>query len=297
MAQQVSARDSVRELFIEAGLGEEFVNQLMGVIDGVYTDNLTPTDSEILSAIYASEPYQKRFAGNEMIRKRMAEGKGMPGDRILSPAEYINLEKTYRDSFMEAGLPAGFYDSPQDFASLIGSGISAVEVNARVQTAAQALTGADRNTVDMLQNYYGLSTGDMVAYLLDPTKASEALLGRSNTAANLQNIFTSASVGGAAANQGVTASKALSEEIVQAGKAGSAESAFAQVGSSQRDYSRLTGIYGEQGEPEDLARAALQLEGGTTAKKKIQKISQKERSAFSTQSALGESSLKKRIDL
>jgi hypothetical protein len=297
MAEQVSARDSVKDLFIQAGLGDDFVNQLMGIIDGVYMDNLTPTDSEILSAVYASEPYKQRFAGNELIRKRLADGKGMPGDRILSPAEYINLEKTYRDSFMEAGLPSGFYDSPQDFANMIGSGVSAVEVNARVQTAAQALMGADRNTVNMLQNYYGLSTGDMVAYLLDPTKASEALIGRSNTAANLQSVFTSAAVGGAAANQGVTASKSLSEEIVQAGKAGSAESAFAQVGASQGDYARLSGIFGEQGSSDDLTRAALQLEGGATARKKIQKVSQKERSAFSSQSALGESSLKRQMDL
>lgn len=295
--EQQSAKDAVRSMFIMAGLDEGFVNQLLNLIDDVYANNIAPTQADVLSVIYASEPYKQRFVGNEIIRKRMASGQGMPGDRLLSPAEYIELEKTYRDIFSEAGLPAGFYDNPNDFANLIGSGVSASEVNTRVQTAAQALMSADRNTVDMLQNYYGLSTGDMVAYLLDPTKATDAIIGKSNTTANLQSAFTAAQVGGAGANQGVQVGRGLAEEITQAGKAGSAESAFAAVGSSQGAYARLSGIYGTGGSSEDLTRAALQLEGGATAQQKIRKVAQKERAAFATQSALGETSLRKESDL
>lgn len=296
MAEE-TARDSVKAIFIAAGLDEGFVNQLMNLIDGVYVNNIAPTQADVLSVIYSSDVYKERFAGNEIIRKRMASGQGVAGDRILTPAEYIALERSYRDIFSEAGLPSGFYDSPQDFANLIGSGVSASEVNTRVQTAAQALMTADRNTVDMLQNYYGLSTGDMVAYLLDPTKATEAIIGKSNTTANLKNAFTAAEVGGAGANQGVQVSKSLAEEITQAGKAGSANSAFAAVGAAQDTYARLSGIYGQNGSSEDLTRTALQLEGGATAEKKIKKVAQKERAAFATQSALGDTSLRKKSDL
>jgi hypothetical protein len=292
-----SARDIVLELFRNAGMDDNFVNQLASVIDQVYQDNIVPTQEQVLSTIYNSDVYKKRFAGNELIRKRMADGYGLPGDRILSPAEYIDLERQYRDIFSEAGLPAGFYDTPDDFSNLIGSGVSASEINARVNMAADALNYADNNTLNALQTYYGLNRGDMVAYLLDPTKAMNVLQSRTNTTANLQFMYTSSQVGGAASRQGMAANQQFAEEITKAGKADAAESAFAAASEAQGAYERLSSIYGGQAGQEDLARAALQLEGGVTAKKKIKTLAQKERAAFSTQSALTESSLSKRSDV
>jgi hypothetical protein len=292
-----SAKDVVLELFRNAGMDDTFVNQLAGVIDQVYQDNIVPTQEQVLSTIYNSDVYKKRFSGNELIRKRMADGQGLPGDRILNPAEYLDLERQYRDIFSEAGLPAGFWDTPDDFSNLIGSGISAAEVNARVGIAADALNYADSNTLGALQTYYGLSRGDMVAYLLDPTKAMNVLQSKTNTTANLQFMYTSSQVGGAASRQGLAATQQFSEEITKAGKADVAEQAFAAASEAQGGYERLANIYGQTAGQEDLARAALQLEGGVTAKQKIKTLAQKERAAFSTQSALTESSLTRRTDV
>jgi hypothetical protein len=291
MAEATDARTDVIEMFRAAGLDETFVNQLIAVIDQVYTDNIAPSEADVLTTIYGSEAYKTRFAGNEITRKRMADGMGMPGDMILTPAQYIELEKS------EAGLPAGFYDNPADFAGLIGSGISAAEVATRINTAADALQYADTNTINALQTYYGLSQGDLVAYLLDPTKAEGVLANRAKDTASLSKMYGAAKVTGTAALQGVNIGQGFAEEIVSSGKASGAEDAFAAVGDAQGSYKRLGDIYGQVTAGEDLARAALQLEGGVTAKQKIKKLGQKERSAFATQSALSESSLNRAADL
>lgn len=297
MMAETTAREDVIAMFRTAGLDENFVNQLISIIDQVYTANMTPSDTDVLGTIYASEAYKTRFAGNEIIRKRMADGQGMPGDMLLSPAEYITLEKSYRDTMSEAGLPAGFYDNPADFANLIGSGISAAEVSTRISIAADALNYADPNTLNTLQSYYGLSQGDMVAYLLDPMKAEGVLAGRAKDTASLNKMYTAAKVGGTAATQGMNIGQGFAEEITTAGKAGQAEDAFAAASGAAGAYQRLGSIYGQVTAGEDLARAALQLEGGTTAKQKIKKLGQQERSAFATQSALSEASLSRASDL
>jgi hypothetical protein len=55
---------------------------------------------------------KRRFAGNQQRRKL-----GLP---VLSPREYLETEAAYRQVMESAGLPRGFYDSPDDFSSWIG---------------------------------------------------------------------------------------------------------------------------------------------------------------------------------
>jgi hypothetical protein len=109
--QDIGARDAVAAMFRNAGLGEEFVNQLLSVVDGVYAANVMPTEAQVLNAIYNSNAYKVRFAGNEEIRKRMANGQGRPGDRLLTPKEYIDLEESYRTVLQESEICL-LYTSP-----------------------------------------------------------------------------------------------------------------------------------------------------------------------------------------
>jgi len=288
------ARDSVMRMFENTGLGDTFIKSLMDTIDNLYNENIMPTDAQVLNTIYSSDAYKARFAANEAIRKRMAEGKGRPGDKLLSPAEYIATEATYKEILQEAGLPSGFYDQQEDFSNLIANSISASELTARVNIAANALQKADQSIIKSLKDYYGLSQGDLVAYMLDNKKAFDTINSRfqySTEEAKL--MYTSAEVGGAAtrAGMGEGISKQFAEEITKAGKADLAERAFQGSARDQEDYKRLMELYGGTAGVEDLARESLALAGGAEVGIKTKKLASKERAKFMTQSAIDKTSL------
>lgn len=286
------ARDSVMKMFENTGLGANFIQSLMDTIDKVYEDNIMPTDEQVLNSIYNSDAYKTRFAANEAIKKRMAEGKGMPGDRLLTPKEYIDTEEQYRTIIQQAGLPEGFYDTQDDFTKLIENNISAAELVDRVNVAKNVLQNADQAIKDSLREYYGLSESDMVAYLLDKDKAFNLIDSRFKfTTEKAKQMYTAAEVGGAATRAGMGASQAFAEEITAAGKAGSAEEAFQTSARQQKDYARLLGLYGETAGEEDLARQQLALAGGTDVALKTKKLASKERAKFATRSAIDRTSL------
>ena len=305
-AKERSAGDDVQAMFTNAGLDRAFVSQLVGIIDGLYQGNAAPTQGQMLNAIYNSEPYKKRFAANETIHQRLADGQGRPGDRLLSPKEYIDLENTYRTIFQDAQMPTGFYDAPDDFNNLISNSISAAELQSRVNVAQDALQKADKATLDSLTKYYNLNQGDLVAYLLDPTKAMPVLEGISKQAANvygmnsrsdLERMYESSKVGGAAARQGLDVGKSMSEEIVDQGKAKQADEAFSIAGAQDTDLRRLGRLYDQPLDFKDLVKESLSLTGGVDSGKKRRKLASKERASFGGQGALDRTSLRKAQDV
>lgn len=294
-----AARDAVMKMFENTGLGQSFLDSLMKSIDQVYADNVAPTDAQILNSIYNSEAYQQRFAANEIIKKRMANGEGRPGDRLLTPSEYVKTEAAYREIMSEAGLPAGFYDQTEDFTKFIAElGTSVSEITERVNIAKQALQNADAQIKQSLKDYYGLTESDMVAYLLDPEKAFQVVNSRFRyTTAQAKEMYAKAEVGGAALRAGMVGgiTEKYAEEITKAGKQQLAEEAFQKSARSQKDYSRLMGLYGEQAGTEDLSREALALAGGAEIGIKTRKLASKERAKFMQRSAVDKSSLGSRL--
>jgi hypothetical protein len=300
-----SAMDAVLSMFRNAGLDEGFASELSKIIEGVYASSLAPTESEMLNVIYSSEPYKKRFAGNEAIRKRIADGKGRPGDRLLNPREYMDLESTYRQILQDAGMPTGFWDSPDDFTTLVSEGISPAEMKERVETARMALYDADEFTRQQLKEFYGLSDGELVAYLLDPAKAAPLLEGRTlrsneygvNDAQDLRSLYDTASVGGMATRLGLDSDKDLAEDIVKSGQKGKAQDAIGAAASIDKDMSRLGKLYGTKLGYSDVVRENLDLEGGAESGRKRRKLASRERAAFSGAGALNRTSLSRTEDV
>jgi hypothetical protein len=289
------ARDSVMKMFENTGLGQAYIDSLMATIDKVYEENIMPTDAQVLNSIYNSEAYKTRFAANEVIKKRMADGKGRPGDRLLTPYEYIQTEKAYEEILREAGLPTGFYDTQEDFTNFIGMGVSTAELTDRVNIAKNALNNADEGIKTALKDYYGLTNEDLTAYLLDKDRAINLIDSRFKyTTEEAKKMYTSAEIGGAAARAGQMSDKAFSEEIYAAGKSGQAEAAFQSAATQQKDYQRLMGLYGETGDAQDLAREELALSGGTDVTAKKKRLASKERAIFSQKSAIDTTSLGRR---
>lgn len=293
--KDLSARESVLEQFKNTGLEQAFVDKLIGVIDTVYNTNAQPTTAQIENAVINSEPFKTRFAANEAIRKRIADGKGLPGDRLLSPAEYIEAEKGYKQILQEAGLPEGFYDTPDDFTKLIENSISVAEFTERVNIAKDAVNKADKNIVDALKNYYGLSTADLQAYMLDSQRAFEGINSKFKyTTEEAKKMYGAAEIGGAALRAGMTATQATAEEIYKGGKASQAEAAFQGAAQDRKAYERLRALSGQQAGAEDLVRMSLGLAGGSELEQQTKKLASKERARFQQQSAIGTTSLSRK---
>jgi hypothetical protein len=304
-----SAGEAARDIFRNAGLDDSFVNGLMSVIDNVYSENIDPTAAQVLSAIYNSEPYKKRFPANELIRKRIAGGVGRPGDRLLSPKEYMDLEQTYRQIFRDSDMPEGYYDEAADFTKLISNDLSPIEMRERVALAKDALYYADQSIVQTLQDFYGLTTGDLIAYLLDPDRALTAIETRNarsnrtqqigNNLTDLRQTYQASQIGGMGRRAGLQIRKALAEEIIGGGMTpdDNTQRAISAASDLAPDYQRLGELYSESTSSEDLIREALDLKDGAELGKRRRKLASQERAQFAKESALGSTSLRRIRDV
>ena len=147
-------KDKLRDYGLE-GLADTAYEML---IDGV------SAEAAVLR-LRETEEFQNRFSGMELRRAN--------GMSAISPAEYISLERGYRQVMMAAGIPEGFYDSPEDFAEFIGNDVSQNEMTQRVSMASSAVQSVDPNLKTQLQDLYGIGVendGELVAYFLDPNR-------------------------------------------------------------------------------------------------------------------------------
>lgn len=166
-----------------------------------------------------TEEYKQRFAGNE---KRKAAG--LP---VLSPAEYLSTESSYRQLMRQAGLPAGFYDQPDDFNSFIAKDLSPSELKSRVDMASQATTLANVGYKKALQEMYGIDDAHVTAYFLDPDRAVPLL----------QKQAAAAAIGAEALKRGLQTNTGRMEQFATAGvTAQQAAQAYGQIAMQLPEY-------------------------------------------------------------
>ena len=110
-----------------------------------------------------SKAFKERFPANEALA---AQGKPR-----YSVSEYLRLEADYQARLQNAGLPQGFYDSPQDYQKFIEGGVSPEELQARIDLGYQAVRQANPQVVEEFKRLYGVSEGDLAAYFIDPQRA------------------------------------------------------------------------------------------------------------------------------
>jgi hypothetical protein len=107
------------------------------------------------------------------------------------------VEAGYRQVMQSYGLPQGFWDSTDDFTSLISRDVSPQEVNDRVKVARDAFLSADEGTRAIFKDFYGLSDGAGIAAMLDPDKALPIV----------QRMAATAKAGSAAQRNGLIADR------------------------------------------------------------------------------------------
>lgn len=121
------------------------------------------SSERILQDLRDTKEYKQRFVGMELRQQR-----GLPA---VSEAEYIAYETSVRQMMRAAGMPADFYDKPDDFAKLIGNDVSVAEMQSRVNDGYLTAMQAPAEVRQQLQALYGVSTGGLAAFFLDPDRA------------------------------------------------------------------------------------------------------------------------------
>jgi len=96
----------------------------------------------------------------------------------VSPEDIIEYENTARDLMRSSGLPSGFYDDADDFAELIGKGVSLQSVARRVEQVWDRVTDAPPEVRDAFADLFNVN-GDqaLAAFFFDPDR-SEVVLER-----------------------------------------------------------------------------------------------------------------------
>lgn len=180
--------------------------------------------------------YKTRFAGNELRTKA--------GLAVLSPADYLATEASYRQIMSSAGLPASFYDSPSDYANWIGGDVSPTEIKSRVDIASADTASKDPYLKAQLAAFYGIDDAHLTAYFLDQSKALPIL----------QRQEAAAQFGAEAARRGLLSNATQMESYVDQGFSQSqASQGFQQVAEELPNLQALAARFGttfSQGEEE-----------------------------------------------
>ena len=220
--------------------------------------------------------YQRRFAGNELRKKA--------GLSVLSPKEYLATESAYKQIMRTAGLPEGFYDSYDDFSGFIGVDVSPSELKSRVDAASLSLEGSDPYYKESLQSMYGLSSGDMLAYTLDPQRSLPFINKR----------VQSAQFGAAARRQGLNIGTSTAEQYADMGVTRQqAEQGFQAVAQVAPVGERLSQIYGREqayGQEQAISEAFGGPMGAEAATRR-KRLSEMEQATFGGKAGISRGSL------
>lgn len=122
--------------------------------------------NEIVQRLRTTDEYKTRF---KAITERQAQG--LPP---ISESEVLNYEKQATQMMRSAGLPSGFYDSPDDFVNLQTKDVSLSELQSRINDGFLAAAQAPQDVRDEWSKL-GYTEGDLAAYMLDPDRTESVL--------------------------------------------------------------------------------------------------------------------------
>lgn len=246
---------ALKSLFDSYGLGS-LADKIYG-----YVKNGESADT-ISIQLQDTAEYKQRFAGNE-ARKAA----GLP---VLSPADYLATESSYKQIMQTAGMPSGFYDQNSDFNNWIGKNISPSEIQQRVDMATQATILSNPDYRRAL-NQMGIDDAHMTAYFLDTTKAMPYL----------QKAAATAQIGAEALRNNLQFDQGYAEQLATMGvNADQARQGFNQIAGELDTLNALGAVYGEDWNLKQSEAAAFGTEGSSAAQAKQKRLLSAERGAF-----------------
>lgn len=209
--------------------------------------------------------YKTRFAANQTRAKN-----GLP---VLSPAEYLSLEQSYRQIMQDSGLPKGFYDNPADFTNWISGDVSPTEVKGRVDLASGNLMQSNPATIQALKDMYGVDQSYITAYFLDRNRALPLL----------QKQAQAAQFGGEALKRGLTTNTQDLEDFVTAGLSlGQVSAGFQAVAEALPNIQAIALRYGEKPfSQQELERDIVGGQASNLGETRRKRLASQERALFS----------------
>jgi len=266
LQKRKSAYDLLLEQFNAYGLGS-----LVEGIKGLVQENVSP--SEFAIRLRQTDAYKKRFAANAA---RISGGL-----RALSEGEYIALEDQYQNIMRNYGLPATYYTKgdmgrQEGFEKFIAGDVSPAELEDRISIAQKRVVNAPPEVTTALKQFYpDITSGDILAYTLDPSKGLQ----------DIQRKVTAAEIGGAAIGQGLGTSASRAEELARFGVTSeAARQGYQTIAEVTPRGSQLAAIY-NQG-PYGQAEAETEvfgLTGSAEVAKRRKKLTELEQASFGGQ--------------
>jgi LysM repeat protein len=252
-------------LFTGYGLGSLVPKIITFLQQGFGSDTIT-------SLLQQTPEYQQRFSGNQA---RVANGL-----QVLTPAEYLATEASYRQILQSAGLDPAFMTRTQ-YSDWIGKDISPTEVQNRVNLAVDATTNAPPELTTAFSKI-GINVGDLASYFLNEKnpmpvlqqKMAQAQIMEAGFQSGLSNVNPTSAL--QYAKMGVTYQGALS--------------GYQKVADVLQTANNLTGIYKSQN-PYTQTQAEQEFLGSSgTAQLAREQLSRQETATFSGEGGVGQKS-------
>ena len=251
------------------------LDSLVTPLKDLIMEGVSPAEFTI--RLRETDAYKKRFAANA---QRVAKGL-----RALSEAEYIGTEDQYQDVMRRYGMPESYYTKgdlgiQSGFEKFLAGDVSAVELEDRIQTAQNRVVNSNPEVARALKEFYpGISNGDILAYVLDPSNAIE----------QIKRKVTAAEIGGAAIQSGLQTGMTRAEELAAAGiTKQQAQQGFQTVAEVAPRGGQLAEIYKQSPYTQTTAeQEVFGLAGSVDAAKQRKKLTSLETAAFSGSAGSG----------
>ncbi len=271
-AERKSAFAVLQDAFKQYGL-DELASEIQNyMIEGISSEEAT-------LRLRQSQPYKLRFKGNE--------GRIAKGLAAYSPAEYLQAEETYRNVLASSGLQD--LAIKENFATLIGGAVSALEAQDRIQNVFNKIDAADPALKQQLNQYfsaYGVGNANT-----QRSQIAKAILTGDTSAQSLERSLKKAQLRTGASQYAYNIAEANIESLQQQLETqgvvdvyGAGQKGFQQLAEIQPTTTKLSQIYGEDSaglQPELQQEAFFGL-----ASQRRKKLQEKEKATFAGQAGI-----------
>jgi len=162
-ANEISAFTTLRDTYLEPwGLGS-LANQAWSMISDPGNH---AGIGDLLAWVRGTNEYKARFPG-------LAERTAL-GYPPISEAQYLNEQNIISGAMRYYGIPTSFATT-QEIGTLIANNVSSSEVTDRLKNGYELAMKAPKEVRQLLHDYYGVNTGQLAAYYLNPAHTVEQL--------------------------------------------------------------------------------------------------------------------------
>lgn len=121
---------------------------------------------EVINQLRQTDAYKQAFPGMAEIR-----AKGLS----MTEAQYINHSMDIQDQFANNGINQG-YLNPEEIGKLVAGGVYGTNLTTRLQKGYEAIKNFDPYAKKMLQEWYGVTPGHLLAYTLSPKHGMDQII-------------------------------------------------------------------------------------------------------------------------